>query len=102
MNSNQFESAEVITKEITAEVNTREQVKDNLIGFICRQFLVDAEDIQIDKSLVDTGIIDSMGLIEISSYIEQTYNFRVTEDKMNRKYFGSVLLIVDFIESNIR
>lgn len=93
MNSNQLVNAEVIT---------REQIKEQLIDFICRQFLVDPEDIHVDKSLVDTGIIDSMGLIEISSYIQQTYNFEVSEEKMNRKYFGSVMLIVDFIESSLK
>lgn len=78
----------------------KEQVKTMLIDFICRQFLVDAGDIEIDKSLVDTGIIDSMGLIEIASFIQQNFNFNVREDMMNRKNFGSVTLIVDFIERN--
>ena len=84
----------------TTEVKTREQIREMLLDFICRQFLVDYEDIQLDKSLIDTGIIDSMGLIEISSFISQTFNFKVTESQMNRQNFGSVLLIVDFIDKN--
>ena len=82
------------------EIITREQIKDMLLDFICEQFLVDLEDIQLDKSLIDTGIIDSMGLIEISGFISQNFNFKVTEDQMNRQNFGSVLLIVDFIDKN--
>jgi len=85
----------ILTKGIT-----KEQIKDQLLKFICRQFLVDMEDIEIDKSLIDTGIIDSMGLIEIASFIEQNYSIKVREDQMNRKNFGSVLLIVEFIEQN--
>ena len=77
-----------------------EQIKELLLEFICRQFLVDPEDIEIDKSLIDTGIIDSMGLIGILSFIEQNFNFKVKEDQMNRQNFGSVLLIVDFIDRN--
>jgi acyl carrier protein len=99
---NQLENIAVITKDETIQVPAKEQIKEQLIAFICRQFLVDPEDIQVDKSLVDTGIIDSMGLIEIASFIQQNFNLTVSEDKMNRKNFGSVLLIVDFIESNIR
>lgn len=90
----QFENVTNVT------ILDREQIKGMLIDFICRQFLVDAEDIEIDKSLVDTGIIDSMGLIEIASFIQQNFNFIVREDMMNRKNFGSVTLIVDFIERN--
>jgi acyl carrier protein len=91
----------IINNTIKAEkAITKEQVKGMLIDFICRQFLVDPEDIQVDKSLIDTGIIDSMGLIEIAAFINQNFNFMVTEQQMIRKNFGSVLLIVDFIEEN--
>jgi len=77
----------------------KEQIQTDLLDFLCRQFFVELEDIEIDKSLVDTGIIDSMGLIEIASYIKKTYSFTVTNDQMNRQNFGSVLKLVDFIDS---
>lgn len=83
-----------------AQVLTKAQIQQELLDFLCRQFFVDMEDIEIDKSLVDTGIIDSMGLIEIATYIQKEYAFKVTNEQMNRDNFGSVLKIVDFI-SNI-
>jgi acyl carrier protein len=84
----------------TTEAITKKQIKEQLLDFICRQFMVDREDIEVDKSLIDTGIIDSIGLIEISSFITSTYKFKVTVDQMTRQNFGSVLLIVDFIDKN--
>ena len=89
-------------QSISTEVITKEQIKTTLIEFICRQFLVEPGDIQIDKSLVDTGIIDSMGLIEISTFISQNFRFKVTEQQMTRQNFGSLLLITDFIARNIK
>lgn len=83
-------------------VITKKMIKESLLQFISRQFTVDKEEIQLDKSLIDTGIIDSMGLIEISTFISQTYNFEITVDDMTRQNFGSVLLMVDFIEKNIK
>lgn len=83
-------------------VITKKMIKESLLQFISRQFTVDKEEIQLDKSLIDTGIIDSMGLIEISTFISQTYNFEITVDNMTRQNFGSVLLMVDFIEKNIK
>lgn len=79
---------------------TKKQIKEMLLVFICRQFLADKEDIEIDKSLIDTGIIDSMGLIEISTFISQNFNFTITVDQMTRQNFGSVLLMVDYIDKN--
>ena len=85
---------------INPETMTKEQIRDALLDFICKQFLVDLEDIEVDKSLVDTGIIDSMGLIEIASFIEQNFNLKIAENEMNRQNFGSALLITDFIYKN--
>lgn len=80
----------------TAEL-TKDEIQVSLLDFLCRQFYVDLEDIILDKSLIDTGIIDSMGLIEIASYIKNSYGFTITNEQMNRENFGSVLRIVDFI-----
>lgn len=85
---------------MNTEIITKKQIKESLLDFISKQFLVDKEDIEVDKSLIDTGIIDSMGLIEISSFITHNFNFKVTVDQMTRQNFGSVLLMVDFIDKN--
>ena len=85
---------------IKTDVITKKQIKELLLNFICKQFLVDREDVDIEKSLIDTGIIDSMGLIEISTFMTQNFNFKVTVDQMTRQNFGSVLLMVDFIDKN--
>lgn len=76
---------------------TKEKIQTAILDFLCRQFYVDLEDIILDKSLIDTGIIDSMGLIEIASYIRKNYSFIVSNEEMTRDNFGSVLRIVDFI-----
>lgn len=81
------------------QIIIKEQIQQELLEFLCRQFFVDMEDIEIDKSLVDTGIIDSMGLIEIATYVQKEYGFKVTNDEMNRENFGSVIRIVNFIST---
>ena len=87
------------TKLMNTAILTKDAIKKDLLDFLCRQFFVDLEDIELDKSLVDTGIIDSMGLIEIAAYIKKNHGFLVTEEQMNRDNFGSVIRIVDFIFS---
>lgn len=76
-------------------------ILDTLLNFICKNFMVEKEEIDLEKSLVDTGIIDSIGLIEISTFIQNTFNITVNEDQMNRENFGSVVRIVKFIEKEI-
>lgn len=76
---------------------TKETIQKQFVAFVCRNFLVDEEDIILDESLVDQGVIDSFGLVEIAAYIGSTYAYKVPQEEMNRANFGSVLKIVDFI-----
>lgn len=75
-----------------------ENIQENLLSFISRNFLVDKSEIELDKSLVDMGVIDSMGLIEIASFMENQYTFKVQETHMNRDNFGSVIKMVSYIK----
>ena len=76
----------------------KEEILENLISFLCKSFFVETDEIELDKSLVDQGIIDSFGLVEISGYIQREYSTTVQELEMNRENFGSVNNIVSFIE----
>jgi acyl carrier protein len=77
-------------------------VMEHLLGFLCSNFMVEKDEIDLEKSLIDTGVIDSIGLIEIAAFIEREYSFKVKEEQINRENFGSVVKIVEFIkqESN--
>lgn len=87
----------IIKNKNIMNITLKEPIQKDLITFLCMQFFVEEGDIELNESLIDTGIIDSMGLIEIASYIKNTYEFTVTDEQMNRANFGSVLKIVDFI-----
>lgn len=84
------------------QIITKEKIQAELLEFLCQQFFVDLEDIEINESLVDTGIIDSMGLIEITAYITEKYSFSIGEEQMTKDNFGSVEKIVMFILKNIK
>ena len=78
-----------------------QEIQDKLLGFITRNFCVEKDDIDLETSLVDQGVIDSFGLIEICSFMEGKFSITVTEDLMNRNNFGSVLKMVNFIGRQI-
>ena len=72
-------------------------IQENLLDFISRNFLTPKEEIILDKSLIDMGIIDSMGLIEIATFMENNFSFKVHENDMIRDNFGSILKMVSYI-----
>jgi len=81
-----------------SDVFTKEKIREMIIEFLCYQFLVDEEDIELNESLIDSGVTDSLGLIEIASFLEQKFSMIITENLMVRENFGSINKIVDFID----
>ena len=77
-------------------------IKEKFLLFVCRHFIVERHEIDLNKSLIDEGIIDSVGLIEIASYLEQEFNILIHEEDMIRDNFGSVNRIVKFVDKKLR
>ena len=75
----------------------KKEIQEALLEFITRNFMVDRADIKLDLSMIDEGIIDSFGLVEIVTFMESAFGMEVADDDMNRDNFGSVLKIVDYI-----
>jgi len=60
--------------------------------------MVERNEIDLDKSMIDEGIIDSFGLIEIATFMENEFKMEISEENMIRENFGSVHKIVNFIK----
>lgn len=75
-----------------------QEIQDKLLNFITSSFMVERDEIDLDKSMIDEGIIDSFGLIEIASFMEREFGMKIGEEQMIRSNFGSVHKIVDFIK----
>ncbi len=78
---------------------TEKEIQDKLVAFICESFMVEPDEFNLEESLVDQGVIDSIGLVEISAFIEEAFGIKVAETDMTRQNFGSVNKMVAFIVS---
>ncbi len=74
--------------------------REIFLEFLERNFMIERDEFDHEESLVDQGVIDSLGLIEISTFLEKKFCFKVTEEMMTRDNFGSVVKIVHFIQRN--
>ena len=59
------------------------------------------EDIPLDTSLVDEGIIDSYGVIELVAFIENYWGISIEPEDFTRKKMGSINLMAKLIERKI-
>ncbi|MDC7221510.1 MAG: acyl carrier protein [Spirochaetales bacterium] len=77
------------------------EIKKGLLEFIAENFMVEIEEIPMDKSLIDEGIIDSFGLVEIAAYMKKSHGFEVETEDMIRDNFGSVDKMISYIEGRL-
>jgi acyl carrier protein len=75
----------------------RGQILDRLMAFVTHSFLVEASAIDLDKSLIDQGIIDSFGLVEITTFIDDALGAKIREEDMTRESFGSMNKMATFV-----
>lgn len=77
----------------------REQKKNDLINFLRTIQRPDYPLAEIDESLslTETGLIDSLALLQIIAYLEQTYNIDFRENGIDPGDLRSVNTILDLI-----
>ena len=76
-------------------------MKEEIIGFITDNLIYSSnlETINADDNLLETGLIDSISLIKLVSFIEETYHFKVKPEDMVIEYFQSVNALVNYINT---
>jgi acyl carrier protein len=79
------------------ESSERQVIFDGLVKFVTTAFIVQAKDINMDQSLIDQGIIDSFGLVEITAFIENSFGVKIREEDMTREAFGSMNKMATFV-----
>jgi acyl carrier protein len=77
-----------------------EELHGRVRNFILENFLFtdDVTRLAFDDSLLDRGIIDSTGMLEIIMFIEEQLGVPVADREMVRENFDSVSNIVRFVE----
>jgi len=59
--------------------------------------MVEEHDIDLNSSLVDQGIIDSFGLVEISAFLKKEIGVETLQEEMTRENFGSIEKILIYV-----
>ncbi|MGC9057397.1 MAG: acyl carrier protein [Candidatus Saccharicenans sp.] len=74
-------------------------IKDEVRKFIVEKFLFNCTD-QLDDnmSLIETNTVDSVGILEIVSFIESRFNLKVEDEELTAENLDSINKIARFIE----
>jgi acyl carrier protein len=73
------------------------------IGQLIRNFIVEgflfgeSNNLSDSDSLLEKGIIDSTGVLELVAFIEETYGFKLKDEELIPDNLDSIVNIVEFV-----
>lgn len=72
---------------------------DTIRRFVIEEFLPDvsAAELSVDQDLLDSGVIDSLGLLKLIAWLEERFELSVHDSDLDPDNFRSVTAIDSFI-----
>lgn len=80
-------------------MNTRQLIR----GFIRENFLKKdrRKNFSDETSFIDGGIIDSVGVLELVAFLEETFKFRVEDEELVPENLDSIDRLVKYVDSKL-
>lgn len=77
-------------------------IMDEVKKFILEKFLFNCSDqLYDDMSLIETNTVDSVGMLEIVSFIENNFKIKVEDEELTAENLDSINKIARFIERKL-
>ena len=77
------------------------EYSESVRKFVVENFLFgDGSGLEEGTSFLDSGIIDSTGILELVTYLEETFGISVADDDLVPENLGSIASIVSYLKRN--
>ncbi len=83
-------------------MHQKETIEAQLQQFIRQQFPVARQHhVGLHDSLLELGIVDSLGVLEIVTFIEKDLGVQLTDDELVPEHFTSIATIADLVSRRL-
>lgn len=74
-------------------------IRETIIGYVLENHLstYDHDTLPRDQSLVEIGVIDSYGVVELISFLEDKWKIQIEDDEITKENLGSIDKMANFI-----
>ena len=72
-------------------------------SFLAENFMFSSEGFTLDDdvSLLEAGVVDSTGILELTMFVEDTFGVEVADEEIVPENFDTVARIVDYLAAKI-
>lgn len=67
--------------------------------FLSEAYQVNPDDLSVDTNLIEAGIVDSSGILELIDFLETEFSILVSDEEIADDHFETIQNILNFIES---
>ena len=77
----------------------KEEISSKIEKFIVEELMVEKKDFKLEHnvSLVDEGVVDSIGLLRLFAFIEEKFGIVVEDDEFIPENFDTIDEITEFV-----
>ena len=76
-------------------------VAQAIANFIRQNFVYDESDVDPDVSFMESGLIDSTGILEVVFFLEETFAITVEDDDVLPEHFDSVSRLSAYVRQKL-
>jgi acyl carrier protein len=79
------------------------EISKSLEQFIQEQIIKGQKDVDLQQStnLIEEGIIDSLGIMKLLTFIEESYDLQISDEELLPENFESLQAICAMVENKI-
>ncbi len=76
-----------------------ESVPEEIRSFVSRNFVYtdSGRPLADDDPLIELGVVDSTGVLELMSFLEQQFGFKVQDEEIVEANFGTIAAMAAFV-----
>jgi len=77
-------------------------VRDEIRAFVFARFpMAQSRQIGDGESLLDSGIVDSLGILDIVTHLEDRFGVEIGDDDLNPENFDSIEVLSAFVDGKL-
>jgi acyl carrier protein len=77
---------------------SQEEIRTRIVEFIQKNFVFNEKrKLRDDESLLESGVIDSTGILELINFIEESFRIKIDDNQLVANNFDSINKITTFV-----
>ena len=78
---------------------TNKEIEKDLVSYLKKgnPVLDKMQNIPMDKSLVELGYIDSFGIVDLVTYLENKWKIKIQNEEITKDQFGSINKMINLV-----